>query len=593
MSYESSGMIRQPIVTVLGHVDHGKTSLLDYIRQSRVQLREAGGITQHIGATEVPAEFIKERCGTFLSKLGIAITIPGLLFIDTPGHEAFMNLRRRGGSLADLAVLVIDITQGLQPQTVESIEILKHFKVPFVIGANKIDLVKGWKSDAISFIESWKKQDEDIKLQLESMLYEIMGKLAGLGYDSERFDRVADFTKQVAIVPVCAKTGEGVMDLLAVIAGLAQRYLQTQLETVKGPARGTILEIKQEKGLGTVLDSVIYDGVLHVGDEIVVGGLDGVLKGKVKLLLKPKALDEMRDPRDRFTRVPEVAAASGIRIVAQGCEAALAGSLLISTQLQDAEQKVMEDLQAVKIETTGSGIVLKADALGSLEAVAGLAKNMGIKIRMADIGDVSRKDVVEAESASQDDPLTSAIIAFHVNILPDAEKLASDNKIKIIRGEIIYQLFENYQAWVKERKEQQKKLQLEKLGRGCKFTLLPGYVFRQSKPAIVGVEILGGILKPGAEVINLDGKVIGHVKGLQDKGESIPIATKGQQVAASIEGPTIGRQIKEKDVLFTQVIESEYKKLKEFKDLVEPDELEILEEFKQLMRDKVRKTWGM
>jgi len=265
----------------------------------------------------------------------------------------------------------------------------------------------------------------------------------------------------------------------------------------------------------------------------------------------------------------------------------------IPLKLNLLEAKVIEDLQAVKIETEGSGIVLKSDALGSLEAVAGLAKNMGIKIRKADIGDVSRKDVVEAENASQEDPLTSAIIAFHVNILPDAEKLAGDNKIKIIQGKIIYKLFEEYREWVQERRQHQKKLQLEKLNRGCKFTILPNYVFRQSKPAVVGVEILGGILKSGSEVLNQDAKVVGTVKGIQDKGENISVATKGQQVAVSIDGPTVGRQIKEKDVLFTRVIESEYKKLKEFKELVEPDELEVLEELKQLMRDNVRKTWGM
>jgi translation initiation factor 5B len=587
-------MIRQPIVTVLGHVDHGKTTLLDFIRNSRVQIKEAGGITQHIGATEIPADFIKEQCSYFLKKLGIDVTIPGLLFIDTPGHEAFMNLRKRGGSLADLAVLVIDINQGVQPQTIESLEIMKHFKVPFIIAANKIDRIRNWDSTKHAcFTNSWELQTEDAKMQLENKLYEIMGKLAQLGFDSDRFDRVSDFTKQVSIIPVCAKTGEGVMDLLAVIAGLAQRFLQTQLKTTDGPAMATILEIKEEKGLGKVFDSIVYEGTLKVGDTVVTGCPEGTVTGKVRLLLKPKPMDEMRDPTDRFDRVKEVRAASGVRIVAQGCENAVAGSLIMSDQVVDASKKIMEDLEHVKIETEGAGIVLKADALGSLEAIAGLVKDKGIPIRLADIGDVSRKDVVETENASNIDPFTAAIIAFHVKLLPDAEKIAKDKKIKIIQGKIIYKLLEEYEEWVTIRKEEEKKKQLDKLIRGAKFKLIPGYVFRQSKPAVVGVEIQNGILKPGTDVMNEEGKVVGSVKQIQDQGETIHTASKGMSVAVSIDGPTVGRQINEKDILFSVMTEPNYRKLVEFKELLEPGEAEVLEEIKNIMRRTQRKTWGM
>lgn len=585
-------MIRQSIVTVLGHVDHGKTSLLDYIRSSRVQAKEHGDITQHIGATEVPSDFIKDKCTDFLKKIGIEITLPGLLFIDTPGHEAFMNLRRRGGSLADLAVLVIDVSQGFQPQTLESIEILKHFKVPFIIAANKIDLIPGWRSAGGCFTNSFENQTEDARLALETRIWGLVGKLGGLGFQSERFDRVSDFTKQVAIVPVCAKTGEGVMDLLAVISGLAQRFLQTQLKTASGPAKGTVLEVKVEKGLGTVLDAIIYDGDLSVGDDIVVAGVSGPLHGKVKLLLKPRALDEMRDPRDRFDRAKVVHAACGVRVVAQGCDDALAGSLLLSKEIPDAEKKVIEDVQSVKIETQGSGVVLKADALGSLEAIAGLLKDHGVNIRFADIGPISRKDIVEVEGASLADPFTAAVLGFQVKLLPDAEQLAKDKNIKIISGQVIYKLLEDYQVWVKENKEMERQKRLERLTRGVKFKILSGYVFRQSKPAVVGVEIFGGILKPGISVMRDDGKEVGHVKGLQEQNVNIGTAERGKQVAVSIDGPTVGRQINENDVLYSVINESEYKKLVELKELISADELQVLEEIKEIMR-RTRKTWGM
>jgi translation initiation factor 5B len=291
--------------------------------------------------------------------------------------------------------------------------------------------------------------------------------------------------------------------------------------------------------------------------------------------------------------VREVGAASGVRIVAQGCEDAVAGSLLLSENVEDAEKKITEDFQHVKIETQGAGIVLKADALGSLEAIAGLIKDHKIPIRLADIGKVSRKDVIEAESARNIDPFTSTIIAFHVKVLPEAEKLASDKKIKVIQGKIIYKLLEEYEEWVISRKEEEKKKQLEKLVRGIKFKILPGYVFRQSKPAVVGVEIQAGTLKHGIELMNENGKVIGKVKGIQDQGENISQATKGMSVAVSIDGPTVGRQINEKDILFSVMNEPNYKKLLEFKEFLEHDEIEVLDEIKKIMRQSKRKTWGM
>jgi len=143
---DGDSMLRQPIITVLGHVDHGKTTLLDKIRKTAIAAKEAGGITQAIGTTEIPTNVIKTLCGKLLERFKIKLIISGLLFIDTPGHEAFTTLRKRGGSIADLAILVIDINEGIMPQTIESLEILKVSRIPFIIALNKIDRIKGWTS---------------------------------------------------------------------------------------------------------------------------------------------------------------------------------------------------------------------------------------------------------------------------------------------------------------------------------------------------------------------------------------------------------------------------------------------------------------
>jgi translation initiation factor 5B len=298
---------RQPIVCVLGHVDTGKTLLLDQMRKSSVQAREAGGITQHIGASFFPAETLKELAGSLLSKLGGGIRIPGLLVVDTPGHEAFANLRRRGGGVADIAILLIDVLKGFEAQTHESLDILKSRKTPFLVAANKIDRIPGWKPQPTpSFMESYKSQDPYVRQDLDEHLYMIMGRFSQLGFRADRFDKITDFTKTVAIVPTSAKTGEGITEVVAVLAGLTQQFMKDRLQTTTGPAKGTILEVKEEVGLGVTVNVITYDGVLRRGDRIILGGKSGPIVTSVRALLLPKPLDEIRDPRDRFSSVKQV-----------------------------------------------------------------------------------------------------------------------------------------------------------------------------------------------------------------------------------------------------------------------------------------------
>ncbi|MEE9489259.1 MAG: translation initiation factor IF-2, partial [Thermoplasmata archaeon] len=357
-------MIRQPIVSVLGHVDHGKTALLDSIRGSNVAAREPGAITQHIGATEVPSDTIMEVCGDLME--GRELEVPGLLFIDTPGHRSFVTLRARGGALADLAVLVIDINEGIMPQTVESLSILKRFKTPFLVAANKIDRVMGWrKRTSLSFREMISDQPESYVEYFDQKFYELVGQLYQEGFDSEMFDKIEDFTTVVAVVPTSGKFAVGIQEVLLMLVGLAQRFLTPRLKTVSGPAKGTILEVKEERGLGPTIDTIIYDGVIRKGDTIVLGGTEEPLVTRARTLLKPKPLDEIRDPRERFDSVDEVYAAAGIKISGSGLESAIAGSPL-RVSGEDVEEAKKEGIQETKIEVEpeDTGILVTADAIG-------------------------------------------------------------------------------------------------------------------------------------------------------------------------------------------------------------------------------------
>ena len=244
--------IRQPIVCVLGHVDSGKTLLLDKIRKTTVGLREVGGITQHIGASFFPVETLSKLVGPeAIARMKSGIEIPGLLVIDTPGHEAFSNLRRRGGSVADIAILVVDILRGFEAQTFECIDILKARKTPFIVAVNKVDRVPGWKSEPDApFMKVYQKQDPFVREDLDNKLYDIMGTFSKQGFSSDRFDRVRDFTSTIALIPVSAKTGEGIPELLMVLIGLTQQYLKKQLQTTEGPAKGSILGNQRRTRVG-------------------------------------------------------------------------------------------------------------------------------------------------------------------------------------------------------------------------------------------------------------------------------------------------------------------------------------------------------
>jgi translation initiation factor 5B len=576
--------IRQPIAVVLGHVDHGKTTLLDRIRGTSVAAREPGQITQWIGASFIPAKTVSKICGPLLAKFKLEIEIPGLLFIDTPGHETFSNLRKRGGSAADVAILVIDLTKGIEPQTVESLNILKARKTPFLVCCNKIDAVPGWKSlSEGSFLLNKENQRPEVLTELDNRLYTMMGSLSRYGFRADRFDRITEFARTVALVPASAKTGEGLPELMAVLVGLTQGYMQSELSTTAGPAEGTVLEVKEEPGLGVTVDAIIYNGRLSIDNQILLAGRRGIISTRVRALLLPKPLDEIRDPRDKFTRAEFVDAAAGVKIASPGLDEAIAGSPLYAvgdpSKRQDLERRILEEVETVKVITDRTGVIVKADALGSLEALTTSLAASQVPVRIADVGDVSRRDVVEAEVVKAKDRYLAAILSFNTKLLPDAEEEITISGIPVFKGDIIYRVLEDYSRWVETQKTAGVKAEMELLIRPGKIRLLKGFVFRRNDPAIVGVEVLDGSIRPKYPLVNSSGKRVGMVLRLQDQGKDVGEAGAGKQVAVSIDKPTVGRHIFEGDILYVDVPPHHSKVLTtKFKDYLSPREIALLEE---------------
>jgi translation initiation factor 5B len=576
--------IRQPIVVVLGHVDSGKTSLLDQMRGTAVQSREVGGITQHIGASFFPIEIVKDITGPLYAQLAKSDSpIPGLLVIDTPGHEVFANLRMRGGSAADIAIVVADVNKGFEVQTVESIEILEKRKVPFVIALNKIDQIPGWNNTKSIFIsEQIKAQGSDMISTLDEKIYTVVGSLSKLGYNSEAFWRIKDFTKEVAIVPVSAAKNIGIPELMAVLVGLAQQYMTKKLERHESETKGIVLEVKDELGLGPSANIILIDGVLKQGDRVVVAKRDNAIVTKVKALLLPKPLDEMRDPRDKFRPVDHVVAAAGLKITSPELDGVLAGSPLYV--LKDGEDEgrlrslVESEIKAAIIRTDSNGIVLRCDTIGSLEATVDLLRKDKIPIQSADIGHITRRDVLAASAVKEKDRYIGVILGFNVRVLDEAEREASERGIKIFNEKIIYNLVRSYTDWVSYQKEHEDSIMFNEISPVCKFQFLKGYVFRRNDPAVFGAEILIGRLRQKIPVINENGKKIGSIHQIQEGGKNLSEASIGTQVAVSMKEPVIGRQISEGDIFYTDLTSKEAKLLLEsFSHRLGPEEQEVFQ----------------
>jgi translation initiation factor 5B len=589
---------RQPIVCVLGHVDTGKTSLLDTLRKTSVQAREAGGMTQHIGASFFPIETLKQIIGPYISNFKTGIEIPGLLVVDTPGHEAFTNLRRRGGSVADIAILVVDILKGFEAQTFECIEILKARKTPFIVAVNKIDRIPGWKpQQSTPFLKSYEIQDHFVQEDFNNRLYQVMGEFSRLSFKTDRFDHIRDFTINVALVPTSAKTGEGLAELVMVLVGLTQQFLKQRLQTTEGAAKGSVLEVKEEPGLGLTLNTIVYDGTLRKDDLIVVGGRDGPISAHVRAILVPKPLDEMRDPRDKFTSVDCVFASAGVKVVAPGLEGALAGAPLFAVPAGEDPAKyanlITEEIGRIRIAKEIEGVIVKADTLGSLEAMAEILKANNVQVRIADIGDISKRDVIEASVVKTREPLVGAVLAFGVKTLPDAEQEAAANGVPIFKEPIIYNLIDKYLEWAKNKRESKSEAEFEALVKPGKVMVMPNCIFRRAKPAIFGVEVLGGRLKPKYLLMRAeDSGDVGEVEQIQDKGKAVPEAKVGMQVAVSMDKPIVGRHVFEKDVLYVKVPEADAKALMTTHlDDLTAEEQDVLKEYITLMRKKTL-FWG-
>lgn len=568
--------IRQPIVTVCGHVDHGKTSILDSFRGSSVQEGEAGGITQKISFTNYPLSQIRAAC-PLIEKSGIKLEIPGFLFIDTPGHAAFTNLRRRGGALADLAVLVVSVKEGIKPQTAEVLQILKANKVPFVIALNKIDMISGWKKHD-NLKESIENQAINVKNEFEEALLVFQGSLREHGFDSDLYYNISDFTKKIAIVPTSARSGEGISELLFVLCGLSQRFLREKLKLAED-AKGVILEVKKEKGMDSI-EAILYDGELNEGDEIAIASFGEPIVTKVR------AIEQILPLSFKYKSAKSAIAATGVRMQLKNKEGVVSGMPFqkISGNFEKIKSEFKKEMSGL-IKTDKQGIIAKAESLGSLEALIFLLKQENIQITKAGIGPIGKSDVVSAKANLDINPLDAVILGFNVELEEDVEP----GNTKILTNKVIFKLIEDLQEWRKKRSDEIEKEKLLGLATICKLEVLPQYVFRNSNPAIFGVRVIAGKAKVGIPLIDQNGEEVARIKSLQLDKASVEEGKQGDELAMSLPGINFERRMKEVKYLYAYLSEKQIKAFKDNKELLSSDELKVLQEVTDI---KSRKSPG-
>jgi translation initiation factor 5B len=524
------------------------------------------------------------------------LKLPGLLIIDTPGHESFSNLRDRGSSLCDIAILVIDIMHGLEPQTIESLNLLKKKKTPFVVALNKVDRLYEWKANRHKDIrEVLEMQQHNTMMEFEKRKDEALLALAEQGLNAALWDQNPDPEEYINVVPTSAISGDGMGNLMAMLVTMSETYLAKRL-SFSDELQATVLEVKAIGGFGTTIDVVLINGTLKFGQTIVIAGTDGPIVTTVKALLTPKKMQDLR-VKVQYTDHKVLPAAQGVKIAAKELEKAIAGLNMrvalhpdeIEICKEECQRDLSSALNAIKLKERG--VYVQASTLGSLEALLEFLKTSKIPYAGVRIGPVVRRDVMKACAMLEHEEKYAVILAFDVKVERDAQEFADKEGVRIFQADIIYHLFDRFTEYQDELKRAKKEEFRSIAVFPCKLRVMPENVFMSRDPIVCGVHVDAGIIKPGTpicvpskEFIN-----IGICTSLQHNNKDVDTATKGMEVCIKIEpvpgeAPKMfGRHFTEEDLLISKISRESIDACKDyFRDELQKSDWQLMVELKKL-----------
>ncbi|KAI6235010.1 Eukaryotic translation initiation factor 5B [Aphelenchoides besseyi] len=591
--------LRSPVICVLGHVDTGKTKMLDTIRRTNVQDGEAGGITQQIGATRIPDTAIQERCRHVRDFNAEAMTIPGFLVIDTPGHESFANLRSRGSSLCDFAILVVDIMHGLEPQTIESLQLLLKRQTPFVVALNKIDRLYGYESNPRKDIwQHLRAQPQNTQAEFKQRWDSTVLQFSEQGMNIALAKDKKDPKEYISVVPTSAYHGDGIGNLMAHIVEQSQTSLAQKLAFCD-ELDCTVMEVRPLPGLGLTIDVILVNGYLRKNDFIILSGTKGPIVTIIRDLLMPAPLREMR-VKNEYNNYKEIRGAQGVKILAKDMEHAVAGLPIYATSNID-EVKVFEEYAKHQLEkaltsikTKSEGVYVQASTLGSLEALLEFLKSQKIPVSNVNIGPVHKKDVQKSAVMLETNPEFACILAFDVPVNRDVQQFADREGVRIFQADIIYHLERDFLAYREELKMKRRRENEHLAIFPCRLRILPQHIFNARNPIVLGVSVEAGKLKKGTPIVAKtpdDIVFLGTVTSIEQNHDLIDMARAGDEVSIKIENTTgeapklYGRHFTHTDELVSRISRQSIDVCKNyFRDDLSKDDWSVVIQLKKLLK---------
>ena len=523
-------MLRSPICTVLGHVDAGKTSLLDMLRESNVQKKEAGGITQKIGTTFMKKESIEE----ITKEINKEIKIPGIIYVDTPGHECFSAIRLCGLLISDIIIIIVDIFKGLEQQTIECINLLHEYKKPFIIAVNKIDRLNGWKSNTPNMSTCLKNvlknQNKNTLSILDDHINKICNQLSSYGFHSSLYYKNNDIKYTISIVPISAKLGFGLPDLIMLINVLSQQMISSKLTVTNKVDGGYIIEKIKDKKYGNLLSSLLINGKIKNNDCIMLlDENDNIVEFQLKHLYEPIEGLEVKDSLN-ILLVPEINTQLPFIIKCNDELNPKPGTPFYVVN-KDNKTKIYELLEKYKnkylnpnkIKLEKYGIQINAKTYNSAQGLGELCNTKGIQISKIMIGDINKINLMKLNNKYENLNKTKndftfnkrymVILAYDTCVSDELLKMAEDMNIKIMTNKLIYQLVEEYENHV-VKLDKEFKNQYPNLRKPCEIKIIDKFVFHKKDPIIIGVSVtknnlhIGMVIEAIIDKKNVDKKNI-------------------------------------------------------------------------------------